>query len=64
MERLCCGRPWIFCNGAATSASHGEARYLIVTLFLRASWSCLSAFPFKGMDDKNATKLNELIQAG
>lgn len=32
--------------------------------FFTASRSHLFLFPFKGMDDKNATKLNELIQVG
>lgn len=33
-------------------------------LLLTAPRSCLFLFLFKGMDDKNATKLNELIQVG
>lgn len=69
-EGLCSGRPHIFYKGGVMFASYIEDNYLIATwesspvLFLRASRSHLFAFPFEGMDDKNATKLNELIQAG
>jgi hypothetical protein len=33
-------------------------------LHLTAPWPHLFFYTFKGMDDKNATKLNELIQVG